>query len=60
MARKKKVKTYDEQLNDIARDCINGKYGFGLDLKQKVNSLGMGNIYPIIKKRVNMMLANRL
>lgn len=57
MPRKKKVITTDEIMNQIATDVIEGKYGFGHDIKNNVNSLGYGIIYPDIKKRVNMIKA---
>ena len=57
MPRKKKVITTDEIMQQIAADVINGKYGFGHDIKNNVNSLGYGIIYPDIKKRVNMIKA---
>jgi hypothetical protein len=55
MPRKKKVVTTDEIMQQIAADVIEGKYGFGLDIKNNVNSLGYGIIYPEIKKRVKMI-----
>ena len=57
MPRKKKVVTTDEVMKQIAADVIEGKYGFGLDIKNNVNSLGYGIIYPEIKKRVKMIKA---
>ena len=53
-------KTWDEIFTDIARDCYNGKYGNYPDRKHKVNSLGYGNIYSEVQKRVNMMVAGLL
>ena len=60
MPRKKKIITMNEQLDQIAADVIKGKYGFGLDIKNNVNSLGYGIIYPEIKKRVKMIKAGTL
>ena len=57
MPRKKKVITTDEIMQQIAADVIAGKYGFGHDIKNNVNSLGYGIIYHDIKKRVNMIKA---
>ena len=57
MPRKKKVVTTDEVMKQIAAYFIEGKYGFCLDIKNNVNSLGYGIIYPEIKKRVNMIKA---
>ena len=57
MPRKKKVITTDEIMQQIAADVIEGKYGFGHDIKNNVNSLGYGIIYPEIKKRVKMIKA---
>ena len=57
MPRKKKIITTDEIMNQIAADVVAGKYGFGHDVKNNVNSLGYGIIYPDIKKRVNMIKA---
>jgi hypothetical protein len=57
MPRKKKVVTTDEIMQQIAADVIEGKYGFGLDIKNNVNSLGYGIISPEIKKRVKMIKA---
>ena len=50
-------KTWDEIFTDIAWDCYEGKYGNGLDRKHKVNSLGYGNIFSEVQKRVNMIVA---
>ena len=57
MPRKKKVVTTDEVMQQIAADVISGKYGFGHVIKNNVNSLGYGIIYPEIKKRVKMIKA---
>ena len=53
-------KTWDEIFTDIARDCVQGKYGNYPDRKHKVNSLGYGNIYSEVQKRVNMIVAGLL
>lgn len=46
----------NEKINSIARDVINGKYGNGTARAEKLNSLGYGNIYPIIQAEVNKIL----
>ena len=48
---------WDKVFTDIAWDCYEGKYGNGLDRKHKVNSLGYGNIFSEVQKRVNMIVA---
>ena len=40
----------------LAKDCIEGKYGNGLDRKHRINSLGYGNIYTKVQNYVNMIL----
>ena len=57
---KEKEKTWDEIFTDIARDCVQGKYGNYPDRKHKVNALGYGNIYSEVQKRVNMIMAGLL
>ena len=46
-------------IDQIARDCIKGKYGTYPLRKQKVNALGYGSIYTQVQKRVNMILYGR-
>ena len=46
-------------IEQIARDCIKGKYGTYPLRKQKVNALGYGSIYTQVQKRVNMILYGR-
>lgn len=46
-------------IDQIARDCIKGKYGTYPLRKQKVNALGYGSIYTQVQKRVNLMLYGR-
>ena len=48
---------WDKVFTDIAWDCYNGKYGNGLVRVQKVNSLGYGDIFSEVQKRVNMIVA---
>ena len=62
MGRKKKKTaiTYDEQLILIAKDMIAGKYGTGLNIKNNINSLGYGNIYPAVKKCVKLITTGQL
>ena len=56
----KPEKTWDEIFTDIARDCYKGKYGNGLERKQRVNALGYGNIFSEVQKRVNMIVAGMI
>lgn len=63
MPRKKKVKepeTLEDAFKKIALECIEGKYGQGLTMRQNVNRLGYGYIYPQIKKYVTMIKAGQL
>ena len=46
-------------IDDLAHDCILGKYGNYPDRKHRINSLGYGNIYTQVQKRVNLMLYGR-
>lgn len=46
----------DALIDKLARDCIEGYYGNGLERKNKINSLGYGNIYSKVQNRVNMIL----
>lgn len=52
--------TWDEIFTQLARECIQGKYGNYPERKQKLNALGYGNIYSEVQKRVNMILAGTL
>ena len=53
--------TIDDSLYiDLARKCIEGYYGNGLDRKRKLNSLGYGNIYDKVQNYVNMILRGQL
>lgn len=62
MGRKKKKTaiTYDEQMIIIAKDMISGKYGNGLNIKNSINSLGYGNIYPSVKKCAKLIKTGQL
>lgn len=62
MARKKKVVvvSFEDKMIEIAKDTVNGLYGTGISRKQKINSLGYGNIYSTVKKYVNMIIAGQL
>ena len=62
MGRKKKKTdtTYDEQMIIIAKDMIAGKYGTGLNIKNNINALGYGNIYPTVKKYAKLLLTGQL
>lgn len=62
MARKKKAAatTFEDQMIVIAKDAIAGKYGSGLNLKNNINSLGYGNIYPTVKKYAKLLLTGQL
>lgn len=62
MGRKKKkdATTYDEQMIIIAKDMIEGKYGNGLNIKNNINSLGYGNIYPSVKKCAKLIKTGQL
>lgn len=46
----------DALIDKLARDCIEGYYGNGIERKNKINSLGYGNIYSKVQNRVNMIL----
>ena len=46
----------DAVIDKLAYDCIEGYYGNGLERKNKINSLGYGNIYSKVQNRVNMIL----
>lgn len=52
----KPEKTFDELIDDLAHDCIEGKYGNYPLRKQRINALGHGNIYSYVQKRVNQLL----
>ena len=45
---------------DLARKCIRGDFGNGIDRKRRLNSLGYGNIYDKVQKYVNMILRGQL
>ena len=45
---------------ELARKCIRGDYGNGLDRKRKLNSMGYGNIYSKVQNYVNMILRGQL
>lgn len=46
----------DAMIDKLAHDCIEGKYGNYPLRKQQLNSLGYGNIYGIVQKRVNEII----
>lgn len=46
-------------IDDLAHQCIQGKFGNYPDRKHRINSLGYGNIYTQVQKRVNLMLYGR-
>lgn len=46
-------------IEKLARECIQGKYGNYPVRKQRINSLGYGNIYTQVQKRVNMIVYGR-
>lgn len=48
-----------EVIEKLARECIQGKYGNYPVRKQRINSLGYGNIYTQVQKRVNMIVYGR-
>lgn len=54
------TKTYEALCKKLAMECIEGKYGIGLQRKQIINSLGYGNIYNSVQKYVTMILAGQL
>lgn len=62
MARKKKAAatTFEDQIILIAKDMIAGKYGIGLNIKNSINSLGYGNIYPAVKKCAKLIMTGQL
>lgn len=62
MGRKKKKTdiTYEDQIILIAKDMIEGKYGTGLNIKNSINALGYGNIYPTVKKYAKLLLTGQL
>lgn len=45
---------------DLARRCIRGDFGNGIDRKHRLNALGYGNIYSIVQNYVNMILRGQL
>ena len=49
----------DAVIEDLARKCIEGKYGNGILRKQLINSLGYGPIYSKVQNRVNMIIYGR-
>lgn len=55
----KPVNSMNKIIDDIAHDVILGKYGTYPDRKHRINSLGYGNIYTQVQKRVNLMLYGR-
>lgn len=46
----------DAMIDKLAHECIEGVYGNFPLRKQKLNSLGYGNIYSIVQKRVNELI----
>lgn len=46
-------------IDSIARDVIRGKYGNGNARRNAINSLGYGDIYIAVQKRVNQILLGR-
>ena len=46
----------DDLIDKLAHDCIEGIYGNYPLRKQKLNSLGYGNIYSIVQRRVNEII----
>ena len=50
------VKTFTEIVDDLAHECIEGKFGNYPLRKQKINGLGYGNIYSYVQKRVNQII----
>ena len=46
----------DDLIDKLAHDCIEGVYGNYPLRKQKLNSLGYGNIYSIVQRRVNEII----
>ena len=52
--------SFDAMCMDLARKCIRGDFGNGLTRKQKLNSLGYGNIYSKVQTYVNMILQGQL
>lgn len=46
----------DDLIDQLARKCINGDFGNYPLRKQKLNSLGYGNIYSIVQRRVNEII----
>ena len=49
----------DAVIEDLARKCIEGKYGNYPLRKQLINSLGYGPIYSKVQTRVNMIIYGR-
>lgn len=49
----------DKVINELAEQCIAGKYGNYPLRKQLINSLGYGPIYSQVQKRVNMIVYGR-
>lgn len=49
----------EQIINDLAIRVIRGEFGNGIARKNKLNSLGYGDIYMTIQKRVNNILFNR-
>lgn len=45
---------------DLARRCIRGDFGNGVDRKHRLNALGYGNIYSTVQNYVNMILRGQL
>lgn len=56
----KKEDNFDKVCIDLAKRCIRGDFGNGLTRKQKLNSLGYGNIYSKVQSYVNMILKGQL
>lgn len=47
---------YDKNLESLARDAINGKYGAGDDRKKKLESMGVS--YAVVQNKVNELLGS--
>lgn len=54
------AKTHEALCKKLAIECIEGKYGVGIQRKHIINSLGYGNIYNSVQKYVTMILAGQL
>lgn len=54
-----KISDRQQIIDKLAHDCIEGKFGNYPARKQKINSLGYGNIYSSVQKRVNDIIYKR-